>query len=101
MDHQMKGVLQLANKQTNPVVNFSFTNSTRATETGSSTGGLTAPEDYATITSLRSTLSTFDELTYTDEVLDQMTVNDMVFAVRGITEPDTISDYHPTQTARS
>lgn len=91
----------MANKQTNTVVQFNITNPNRAAETGASTGGLDSPGTLVTITSLRSTLSTFDPFTYTNAVLDQMTVNDMVFAVRNINDPDTISNYQPAQTART
>lgn len=91
----------MANKQINTVVNFNITNSNRAVETGASTGGLGNPGNLVTITALRSALSTFDAFTYTSAVLDQMTVNDMLFAVRSISDPSTISSYHPTQIART
>lgn len=91
----------MANKQVGTVVDFSFINSLRATETGASTGGLNSPGQFITITSLRSALSTYDPITYTTEVLDVMNTNDMVFAVRNCNDPTTIADYITAQVKRS
>lgn len=92
----------MANTQLGNVVDFDFTNSLRAVASmGGSDDSLTDPADYTSITSLRTTLSTFDSLTYTSAVLDGMTVNDMVFAVRSIQDPTTIASYVTAQVARS
>ncbi|MGS2592239.1 hypothetical protein [Streptomyces hebeiensis] len=65
------------------------------------TSGLTAPVDYTTISALRNVLSTYDNVTYTSSMLDTMSVNDMIFAVRNIKDPKTIADYMNVQGTRA
>lgn len=91
----------MANKQITTVTNFNFNNANRAVETGASTGGLNSPGNYVTITALRNALTAYDAFTYTSTELDRMTVNDMVFAYRNISDPTSIASYMTAQTARS
>jgi hypothetical protein len=90
----------VAQKQMGTFPSSKFPNSLRAIETGSSTAGLSSPGTFSNLTGLRNALSTFDAFTYTTAVLDQMTVNDMIFAYRNIGDPTTIANYIPAQTAR-
>lgn len=80
---------------------FNFTNSRKAVDgmLGGSTG-LGVPQNYTSITSMRAFLLGFDPLTYPNSVLNTMTTNDMVFAIRNIQDPTTISDYIPAQAAQ-
>lgn len=81
---------------------FNFTNSLKAV--GGMLGGgtgLTAPQNYTSITSMRAFLTGFDPLTYTTKVLDTMTTNDMVFAIRNCQDPASISNYITAQAVRS
>lgn len=91
----------MANKQITTVVNFGFNNANRAVETGASTGGLNSPGNYVTITALRNALAAHDAFTYTSAALDRMTVNDMVFAYRSISDPTSIANYMTAQVART
>jgi len=92
----------MANTQLGNVVDFDFTNSLRAVSNmGGSDDALVDPSDYVSILSLRTTLAAFDSFTYTSAVLDTMTVNDMVFAVRNIQDPTTIASYVSAQVART
>lgn len=49
---------------------------------GSDAKTLTTPANYASIAALKARLKTVDSTTFTDEVLNTMTVNDLVYAVR-------------------
>lgn len=75
-----------------------FTDSRRSDVTYNN--NLTAPTDFAGNETLRSALQTADPNTYTDEVLDSMNVNDMIFAQRSIKNPLSISDETTAQEAR-
>lgn len=57
--------------------------------------------DLASISTLRAALQGYDAFTYTNAVLDQMTVNDMIFAWRSIRNPTSIHDKMTQQTART
>lgn len=84
------------------ILEVNFTNSLRAVAgNGGSGSQLTDTSDYATITSLDAALKAFDPFTYSDAQLQLMCVNDKIFALRSIQDKTTISNYHPTQTARS
>lgn len=91
----------MAQASTQPIVDYNFTNCTKTNPTTGNSGTFLSSGAYASIFGLRDALSTFDSFTYSDEVLDRMTTNDMVFALRSIQDADTISDYHPTQVART
>lgn len=74
-------------------VNLEFTNSLRATAAGlGTTTGLATPANYSSVSALRTRLAAANAY-YTSAVLDQMTVNDMVFALRSIDDKTTISNY--------
>jgi hypothetical protein len=79
-------------------VGFNFTNSLKSP-------GQTADDnlmgDYTNIDTMRTALSTFDATTYTEAVLNTMSVNDMVFALRSIKDPKTLADYISAQVART
>jgi hypothetical protein len=80
---------------------FNFTNSLKAINgMGGGSTLLGVPQNYTSITSMRAFLLGFDPLTYTDTVLNIMTTNDMVFAIRNIQDPTTISDYISAQIAQ-
>jgi hypothetical protein len=49
---------------------------------GSDAKTLNTPANYASIAALKARLQVIDADTYTDEVLNTMTVNDLVYAVR-------------------
>lgn len=55
--------------------------------------GITNPVKYTSIKELRQALSTARPDYYDKKMLDSMTVNDMVFALRNIEDPKTIADY--------
>ncbi len=60
---------------------------------GGSGSGLNTPLNYTSVTALRTRLAAISGTTYTSAVLDQMTVNDMVFAVRMNDDKTTVSSY--------
>lgn len=92
----------MAQNMLGAVVDTEFTNSLRAVpDMGGGASNLTDSNDYTSVTSLRNALAAYDALTYTAKVLDTMTVNDMVFAVRNCQDPKTISDFIVAQTVRS
>jgi hypothetical protein len=66
---------------------------------GGVTSGFATPANYVSVGSLRSRLAAANGTYYTAAKLDQMTVNDMVFALRSIDDKTTICDYMPTSTA--
>lgn len=77
-----------------------FTNSLKAVaDMGGQTSGLAAPANYVSNGSLRSRLAALNGAYYTAAKLDQMTTNDMVFALRSIDDRTTICDYMPVSTA--
>jgi hypothetical protein len=89
----------MAGIQIGPIRN-GITNSQRAVS--GQLGGasnFTTPVNYSSITALRSALSTANGTYYTTARLDSMTVNDMIFALRSIQDPKTISDYFTAQAA--
>lgn len=92
----------MAQASTDPVVDFQFVNVNKvAPVTGSSGTFLSAGGNYVSVFALRGALQAFDAFTYTNNVLDMMSVNDMVFAYRNIADPTTISNYQPAQVART
>ena len=62
---------------------------------GGATSGINTPTNYASVNSLRTRLAAISGTTYTSAFLDQMTVNDMIFAVRMNDDKTTISNYQP------
>lgn len=82
----------MANTQMGPV-NTSFVNSRKAVDNmGGSDTDLTTPVNYTSINALRTRLAAANAY-YTSDVLDNMTVNDMVFALRTLDDKTSISDY--------
>lgn len=83
----------MANTQLTPP-DINFVNSLRAVaDMGGSDSDLTTPVNYTSITALRAALTAANGAYYTSARLDLLTVNDMVFALRNIQDPDTIADY--------
>jgi hypothetical protein len=79
---------------------LNFTNSLKAVaDMGGSGSSLGNASNYVSITAMRTRLAAANGAYYTSAKLDQMTVNDMVFALRSIDDKTTISDYQPTSTA--
>lgn len=63
------------------------------------TSSLNTPLNYTSVQTLRNRLSAANAGYYTSQKLDQMNVNDMIFAVRSIDDRTTIADYMPVSTA--
>lgn len=71
-----------------------FPNSLKAAaDMGGSGSGLNTPLNYTSVTALRARLAAISGTAYTSAVLDQMTVNDMVYAVRMNDDKTTVSSY--------
>jgi len=82
-------------------LDLSFTYANRVNAIGNSGGFISSAANYFSINGLRNRLQAFDPFTYTNSVLDTMCVNDMVFALRNIDDPSTISSNLSAQTART
>lgn len=83
----------MANTQMGPP-DVGFVNSLKAVpDMGGSDSDLTTPVNYTSITALRARLTAIDATYYTSAKLDEMTVNDMVYAVRLADDETTFSDY--------
>ena len=91
----------MAQASTQPIVDYEFINANKLNPTTSSAGTFLSTGAYASIFGLRGALSTYDPFTYTEEELNRMTTNDMVFALRNIEDPTTIADYMTAQAART
>lgn len=63
-------------------VSVNIANARKAVADPGSTSNLGTPGNYASISALRTRLAAIDAAYYTSARLDQMTVNDMVYAVR-------------------
>lgn len=83
----------------NGSINLNFVNATWVAPSVSNGSFLGTPANYMSIAALRSRLGTVNAGYYTTAKLDQMTVNDMVFALRSIDDRTTIADYMPVSTA--
>lgn len=71
-----------------------FPNSLKAVagQLGTSSG-MNTIANYGSVAALRGALNTANGTYYTTTRLDQMTVNDMVFALRNMQDPTTIASY--------
>jgi hypothetical protein len=77
-----------------------FTNSLKAVDGMGGTGsGLTTPVNYSSVSAMRTRLAAANAGYYTTAKLNEMTVNDMIFALRSIDDKTTISSQQPTSTA--
>lgn len=65
----------------------------------SQTSNLGNASNYVSVSAMRTRLAAVNAGYYTTAKLDQMCVNDMVFALRSIDDRTTISDYMPVSTA--
>jgi hypothetical protein len=75
-------------------------NSLKAVSDMGGTGsGLNNASNYVSVLAMRTRLAAANAGYYTTAKLDQMTANDMVWALRSIDDKTTISDYMPTSTA--
>lgn len=73
----------MANKQIGSLDGLGFVNKQRTGNNVSAGGSLVADvRSYATVTDLRNALQTFNATYYTSALLDRLTTNDMVYAVR-------------------
>lgn len=84
--------------------NIGFPNSLKADMpytdvAGNANSELNTPNNYTSIGNMRVRLAAANGAYYTSQKLDQMNVNDMVFALRSIDDKTTIADYMPTSTA--
>lgn len=91
----------MAGNQIGTHVEFNFVNSKKAIPLQNGNNDLTDASDYISINAMFTFLAGFDPITYTSAVLENMSVNDLVFAVRSIEDPTSISNYHPAQVART
>lgn len=66
---------------------------------GGATSGIGTPTNYASANSLRTRLAAINGAYYTTAKLDQLTLNDMVYALRMLDDRTTIADYLPASTA--
>ena len=90
---------QMANTQVG-FIQLDFVNSLRANDTqGGSASNIATMGNYGSIQLMRNRLQAINAAYYTNARLDQMTTNDMVFAIRSIDDRATISDYQPPSTA--
>lgn len=87
----------MAQNQLGTNINLNFTNAKDVNDTD---GELTTIANYASVASMKTRLAAFDAFTYTATVLNAMTVNDMVYALRSIDDPTSIASYRVAQTAR-
>lgn len=76
----------MAQNQLGPI-NLGFVNKTKITQ--GNTLGLATPLNYTSISSMRTRLAAASAY-YTATVLDNMSVNDMVYALRTLDDPGTI-----------
>lgn len=84
----------------NGQINYRFTNSRKAIADQGTDSGLNDPTKYPmNLNSLRGNLTTINAAYYTAAKLDQMTVNDMVFAIRNCLDATSIADYMVNQPA--
>lgn len=83
----------MANTGMGPV-DTGFVNSLRAEPgMGGGDSDIVTPVNYTSVNALRSRLNTLNSTYYNSAMLNSMTVNDMVFAVRNADDPKTIADY--------
>lgn len=74
--------------------NLGFVNSLRAVSGGLGTSsGMTTIANYGSVAALRGALNSANGTYYTTAKLDQMTVNDMIFALRNMQDATTIASY--------
>lgn len=76
------------------IVRVQIPNSTYTPPTTSTTGsGFASGGNYISVFALRNRLSTLNATYYTSQKLNEMTVNDMIFALRNMEDPKSIADY--------
>lgn len=81
-------------------IDLNFTNSLRAVaDQGGSGSQLGNASNYVSITAMRTRLAAANGTYYTAARMDQLTANDMIYALRSIDDKTTIADYMPTSTA--
>lgn len=64
-----------------------------------STSSFATPANYASVSALRAALTAANGAYYTSARLDKLSVNDMIWALRSIQDPATISSKFVAQTA--
>lgn len=80
--------------------NLQFPNSREAvSDQGGRSNNLANSLNYNSINAMRTRLQTVNAGYYTNARLDQLTVNDMIFAVRNVDDATTIADYMTNSTA--
>lgn len=73
-----------------------FSNSLKAAaDMGGSAAGLGTPANYGSVANLRTRLAAINGAYYTSAMLDIMSVNDMIYALRMSDDKTTISNYQP------
>lgn len=80
----------MANTQVGSI-NMRITNARKAVANPGNTSDLATPSNYGSINSMRTRLAAAQPGYYTSTVLDQMTVNDMIYALRTIDDTTSIS----------
>jgi hypothetical protein len=77
-------------------INMMIPNSLKAVASMGGTGtSIANMTNYASVNSLRTRLTAANAAYFTATMLDIMSVNDMVYALRMIDDKTTISDYQP------
>ena len=76
-------------------INLNFTNSLKSNVNANDL----SPTNYHSLFNLRARLNGVNAAYYTTAKLDQMTVNDMIFALRNIDDPTTIASYMTSSAA--
>jgi hypothetical protein len=85
----------LANASNGPVM-IGFVNANYVPATSTPNGAfLATPLNYTSISALRTRLAAINGALYTSAMLDIMSVNDMVYALRMNDDKTTISNYQP------
>lgn len=73
----------MANTMPGSLDGLGFINKRRATNSPGNGSGIVADvRSYATVADLRNYLQTFNAAYYTNALLDRLTANDMIYAVR-------------------
>lgn len=94
-------------QQLNSSVDLNFTDSRRAdplyhSGADAETNPITNYAETEDVASIKAALKAFDGFTYSDENLNILSMNDLLFAWRACRgQEKSISDYHPVQTARA
>lgn len=83
----------MANGMNGVAVDYCFVNSNKANDTIEQGSELSVAANYVSIAALRGRLFEINPTYYSTVMLNSMTTNDMVFALRNEDDPTSIADY--------